>query len=835
MPPLRVDPALLGLPPVPVASPPVATGVPRVTTTITHGVPATTSVAPAATATASSSTVPPATSAATILPHLPPEVKERPPLAPTYSAHATAGLLRDAKVNDEATYVVADKIYGVNDKQVIAEGNADLRKQNRRLTADKVTYWETDAEIEAIGNVRLTQDKDYMEGPYLRLKTESHTGYFDHPNYVIKRDAKIIQTKPSIWDTAVYPGEKPLVSWKAASTGSGSADRLDFEGKDKFRFTNGNYSTCTPPAGQQPDWYVRADDFALDYSEEEGEGRNATVYFQGRPILYSPWLNFSLNNKRKSGLLTPHFGSSTLNGLSYAQPLYWNIAPERDATFTPRFMSKRGTAMAGEFRYLDRMYAGSISAQVLPQDKILNKSRDSLSLNHLQNFGNGFSGNLIYNSVSDYSFLSDMNNSLLSNAQINLLRQGSLSYGGSWWSTSIMAQSYATLQNPALAPITEPYKRLPQITLAANRSDLPLGGVFNFASEYVHFRSPSLTEATRITTYPQLSLPLVTAATYVTPKIGFHTTSYDLTRQTGGIPDKLTRSVPIMSVDSGITFERSADWFGKSFTQTLEPRLNYLYVPVRDQNRIPVFDTGLADFSFGTIFAENRYGGGDRIGDANQLTSMIMSRMLDTDSGAELVRGAVGQRVYFATQQVGLPATANTPAEILRTHRQTDFLASLSGRVAPHVYADTGIQYNPRLSQMERQTISARYQPDAARVLNTSYRYARDQLGQIDVSGQWPIKSRWNAVGRVNYSTREKRLIENLGGIEYDEGCWAFRVVLQQFATASQTTSKSLFFQLELKGLSSIGMGDVANRILKRNIPGYGIISSPGDTFPGNP
>lgn len=785
----------------------------------------------------SASTVPPAaaaaTSAVTIQPHLPPEVKESPALSPTYSAHAAAGLLRDRNVDDGATYVVADKIYGVNDTQVIAEGNADLRKKNRRLTADKVTYWETDAEIEAIGKVRMSQDQDYMEGPYLRLKTETHTGYFTQPNYVIKRDAKIIKTQPSIWDTAVYPGEKPLVSWKAASTGSGSADRLDFEGKDKFRFTNGSYSTCTPPAGQQPDWYVRADNFSLNYEEEEGEGRNVTAYFQGVPFLYTPWLNFSLNNKRKSGLLTPHFGSSTLNGLSYAQPIYWNIAPERDATITPRFMSKRGTAMAGEFRYLDRMHAGTISAQVLPYDKILRKSRDSFSLAHLQNFGHGFSGNLIYNAVSDYSFLSDMNNSLTNNAQTNLLRQGTLTYGAPWWSASFMVQSYATLQNPALAPITEPYKRLPQITLAANRSDLPLGGVFNFSSEYVNFKSPTLTEGTRITTYPQISLPLVTAATYITPKIGFHSTSYDLTRQATGVPSKLTRNVPIMSIDSGITFERSADWFDRSFTQTLEPRLNYLYVPVRDQSKIPVFDTGVTDFSFGTIFAENRYGGGDRIGDANQMTAMLMSRLLDTDTGAELVRGAFGQRVYFSTQHVGLPATANTPAEILRTHRQTDFLASLSGRVAPHVYADAGVQYNPRLSQMERQTISTRYQPDAARVINASYRYARDQLGQIDVSGQWPIKSRWNAVGRINYSTREKRLIENLGGLEYDEGCWAFRIVLQQFATASQTTSKSLLFQLELKGLSSIGLGNVANSILKRNIPGYGMISSPGSAFPG--
>ena len=764
--------------------------------------------------------------------HLPPEVAEKPALPPTYSAHAAAGLLRDK--NDEATYVSADRIYGVNDVQLVAEGNADLRKQNRRVTADKLTYWETEKEVEAIGKVRLSQDADIIEGPYLRMKTEQQTGYFDQPSYSITREARKVKTQPGVWDTAVYPGEKPLVNVPVVSVGSGSAERLDFEGKDKFRFTNGSYSTCQAPAGKEPDWYVRADSFSLDYDAEEGVGRNAAIYFQGMPIIYTPWMSFTLNNKRRSGLLTPSLSSSTVNGLSYAQPIYWNIGPDKDATFTPRVMAKRGTLLQGEFRYMSPTYAGTIQGQILPNDRITNKQRDALSLSHIQNFGHGFSGNFQYNSISDYSFMSDLAGSLTSNAQTNLLRQGTITYGASWWSAAMTAQAYQTLQNPNLPLVVEPYKRLPQITLNANRSDLPFGSVFNFGSEYVKFRSPTLIEGTRVSAYPQISLPLVTAATYITPKIGFHTSSYDLSRQGTGIPNRISRSVPIVSVDSGITFERPTEWFNRGFTQTLEPRLHYLYVPVRDQNNIPVFDTGLTDFNFGTIFSENRYGGGDRIGDANQVTAMVTSRLLDTDSGAEIIRGALGQRTYFTTQQVGLPATASTPAEVLRTDRRADLLGALSGRIAPNLYADYGVQYNPRLSRTDRQTVSARYQPDAARMINASYRYTRDLLGQVDVSTQWPLWKRWSAVARVNYSTREKRLIENLAGLEYDDGCWAFRVVVQQYATAAQTTQRALMFQLELKGLSSIGVGDNASSLLKRNIPGYGIISQPGNAFADN-
>jgi LPS-assembly protein len=758
----------------------------------------------------------------------PPVVAERPVLPNTYSAHVAAGVLPGPTgAEDRATYVAADHITGLNDVEVIATGNADLRKLNKRLTADKITYWEADAEVEATGNVRLMQDQDLMEGPYLRMKTEHETGYFDKPTYRIKREPKLASAQPGLFAEAVYPGEKPLVPMRPGSTGSGSAERIDFLGQDRLQFSDATYSTCEPAAGNDPDWYARASSFDLDYNDEEGIGRNTAVFFKGVPILYSPWLSFSLNHRRRSGLLAPSFGSTTLGGQHYAQPIYWNIAPNRDATITPRIMSKRGMLVAGEFRYLDPMYSGTVNGQYLPNDKLTGTSRNSLSLTHTQNLGYGFAGNLAYNSVSDYRFLSDLSNSVIGGTQTNLLKQGILTYGASWWSASLMAQAYQTLQDPALDPLklNEPYRRLPQLTLTANRSDLPLGGVFAFNSEHVQFRHPTRTEASRFTIYPQVSLPVVTTATYITPKIGYHATSYDLSRQGAGVPAKQSRGVPIFSIDSGVTFERNTDWFGRNFTQTLEPRLHYLYVPVRDQNAIPVFDTGLTDFNFATIFAENRYGGGDRIGDANQLTGMVTSRLLDPDTGAELIRGAFGQRVYFTTQKVGLPATPTTPAEVLRTNRQTDLLAALSGRVAPNTYADAGVQYNPNFSRTERLTLSARYQPDLGRVLNASYRYSRDILGQIDLSAQWPLWGRWNAVGRVNYSTKEKRLIENLAGLEYDAGCWAVRGVVQQFATISGTANRSIMFQLELKGLSTIGVGDSVTGLLKRNIPGYGIIS----------
>ncbi len=767
-------------------------------------------------------------------PQEPPQVEERPVLPPLYSAHVAAGELPDPALRSTAgvmpylkrpgellpTFISANQISGKNDVEVVADGNVELRKRNSILQSDRLTYWQGTDEVQAEGNVGLSRDGDRVRGPKMRMKLDDSTGFVEKPEYSIRR----IKTGSA---ATLWTGTEERVS-PELTTGQGAAERMEFEGEGKYRLTDATYSTCTPPAGRDPDWFARTTDLRLDYDEEQGTARNATLYFLGAPIFYSPWLSFSLNNERKSGLLTPTMGSTSRGGAEYTQPFYWNIAQNMDATIAPRFMSKRGTLWKSEYRYLSPAYSGQIQSQYLPDDRLEHKRRSSFSMSHRQTLGEGFTGALDLNGASDGTFFSDLSNGSSAVAQTNLLRQGTLTYGASWWSANLLAQSYQTLQDPSLPPVTEPYRRLPQVTLSANRGDLPLGLNFAFSGEYVNFRNPSLVEARRFTTYPQVSLPLQTEVFSLTPKIGLHSTTYTLDRQAAGTPEKMTRGVPIFSVDSGVTFERDMDWMSKSLTQTLEPRLYYLYVPVRDQHLIPIFDTGIADFNFAQIFGENRYSGGDRIGDANQATAMLTSRVLDPLTGAEIIRAAFGQRFYFSTQNVGLPASVTAPAEVLRTDRQTDFLASISGRILPKTYLDTGIQYNPRLSQVERLNVGGRYQPEAGKTLNAGYRYTRDQLGvaglgQFDISGQWPVFGGWHAVGRFNYSTKDRRMVESVAGLEYDGGCWVGRVVFQRLATQTQLTNTALFFQLELNGFAKVGSSPLD--ILRRSVPGYGVIN----------
>jgi LPS-assembly protein len=301
------------------------------------------------------------------------------------------------------------------------------------------------------------------------------------------------------------------------------------------------------------------------------------------------------------------------------------------------------------------------------------------------------------------------------------------------------------------------------------------------------------------------------------PKAGLRYFGYTLENTDPSIAKSPGVAIPWGSLDTGLVFERETRLFGDNLTQTLEPRLFYVYVPYRNQDQIPLFDTSLAEFNFPQLFSENRFAGGDRFGDANQVTTAITTRILQAN-GQETLRATIGQRYYFNSERVGL-----TPTDTLRTFHTSDLLASVGGRLFKHFTFDTTTQYNRRDSRPERYTVSTRYAPEVAKVVSASYRFNRDPLNplrQVDVSGQWPIAAGWYGVGRYNYSILDKRLVDGLAGIEYNAGCWVFRAVFTRLQAAAQVASTAIFIQLEFTGVGQLGTDEVVSQ-LKRNVPGY--------------
>ncbi len=669
----------------------------------------------------------------------------------------------------------AERVQGHVDRELEAEGSVQMRRRGEAIFSDHLYYTFPEQELTATGNMRFERHGDVLTGDKLFYNLEREAGYVERPAYSFPR-------------------------YRAR----GSASKLLVESRDRYKVEKATYTNCE--VGDD-DWYLKVGRLDLDRQRDVGVARDATVVFKGVPVLYSPYLDFALSGRRKSGLLAPTFGSTGQSGFEFTQPFYWNIAPNRDATISPRLLARRGLLMNSELRYLEPNLSGELRGEYLPDDRQKEESRYGYSWQHRQAFGYGFSGAFDVQGVSDDSYFVDLSDKIAATSQTNLPRDGSLFYDGDWWNASARVQKFQTLQDP-LAPVVPPYARVPQLTLSANRQTNYIADLGMYG-EYVDFDHPTLLNGQRQILYPSLSFPLQTSFFYVTPKLGYHVTHY--TFEGTGLRDE-TRELPIYSLDSAVTFERQANFRGRDFIQTLEPRLYYVYIPFRQQDQLPNFDTALADFNLAQIFTENQFTGGDRINDANQLTAALTSRLIDPQDGNEQLRFTVGQRYYFKEQQVSLD---NSP----RSFDRSDLLLAMSGKITDRWFTDLGMQYSVNQSRVERSNAALRYQPEIGKLLNLGYRFTRDTLEQVDISSQWPLGGRWNGLARWNYTLKDKRLLEGLVGVEYNAGCWAARFVMHRFASATQEYVNAMFFQLELNGVSRIGSNPL--EVLRQNITGY--------------
>lgn len=704
-------------------------------------------------------------------------------------------------------FLEADQLRGHNDKETEAEGNVRLRKRGQAVFADWLRYDKPQDELTAVGNVRIEQGGDIVEGERLRYNLETDRGFMEKPRYILTP-----APPPAPATTPAAAAGRPRFT---AADARGRAERLLFEGPRQYRAEQAEYTTCEPG---NDSWFIRSADLQIDKERDVGVARDASIVFMGQTIFYTPYLSFSLHQERKSGFLTPHYGSSSTSGTEFTLPYYWNIAPDRDATLYPRVMTKRGLQLTTDFRYLDPALRGEARAEFLPNDQQLNQDRYAVFVKHSQTFASGWSGALNVNKVSDDKYFTDLSTVVALTSVSTLPSEGTLSRGGTWGRTGVygftaQVQRWQTLQTDPLVPITPPYSRQPQFTLTAQNHDV-FHSDFDFLGNFVDFGHPTQVTGKRLMAYPSLSLPLQTSYAYLTPKVGMHLTHYALDKGTTTLPDS-SRALPIFTTETGLVFERDTTITGQRFIQTLEPKLYYVYIPFRDQSQIPNFESGLQDINIATIFSENQFSGYDRINDANQVTFGVTSRFINSDSGIERLRVALAQRYYFQSQRVTVPGVPPRSSE----SSSSDLLAALSGTVAPHWAVEAGWQYNTDLSQTQKFNVGTRYQPQPGKVLNLVYRDSVNSVRQTDISTQWPLTSQWTALARWNYSLLDNRTLEALGGIEYNGGCWVFRAVGHRFATATQQASTSIFLQLELNGVSRIGSNPM--EVLRRNIGGY--------------
>ena len=715
------------------------------------------------------------------------------------------------------TYLYGQRASGRTDLETVLEGNAVLRRGDLVVRADKLEHNQLDDLAKATGNVYINRAGNVYEGPQLELKVDAFEGFFLNPRYQFLQG------------------------------GHGQADRVDFVDDKRSIITNATYTTCRrlPGPSWMPDWILKAASMTLDYEEDIGVAKGAVLSFKGLPILPVPYLSFPLSDQRKSGFLPPTIGLDNVNGAELTVPYYWNIAPNRDAKFSPTLMTKRGVNLGGEFRYLEADYAGTFGATWMPNDALRESDRWSVAsvyngVIHTRWPALGpldLSVNI--NRVSDDNhwkdFTQQTNGSSFGATSLTqrlLANEAKLSWAKGDFSASVRALKWQTLQDVD-SPIVPPYDRLPQVV---GRYARGVGG-FDVSVDVDHTQfnaDRNLTgqpNARRNFALGQVSRTWDRPGWFVRPKLQIHAAQYEFDAPLANTATSASRVVPTFSFDSGLVFEREATYFGRNLLQTLEPRLFYVSTPFRDQNLLPNYDSGATDFNFATIYSENAFVGNDRISDNNLLTLGASTRLLDPKDGAEVARLGIAQRLRLEDQLVTLPGGAPV------VERFSDVLLGAGLSWNPRWSMDSTVQFNPKTEKSTRATIGARYSPGNYRVVTAAYRFQRESSEQIDIGWQWPLndlwgdkgqdlgegrglgEGRWYSVGRLNFSLADRKLVDAVIGLEYDAGCWLARFVVEQLQTGLASANQRIMFQLEFVGFARGGANP--QKSLKDNIPRY--------------
>lgn len=783
------------------------------------------------------------------------------------------------------------------------------------LSADQSQFEQMGSSI-LIGNVTATQPGRLVSGDQAYLNRDPKSGKICsldvHNNVVLREPGRLViaekghidlQSKAGNLFHAIYhfvlgggcepynagelthpsvplmadpnPLIKPLDAWGIAST-------VDRYPSGVIDLRNATYTTCAPTSHT---WKLSASKIHLDPNSGRGTVYNSWLTFYRIPIFYTPYWNFPIDHRRKTGLLFPTYGHSSRSGYNLATPFYWNIAPNYDATFTPNLYTKRGVLGDAQFRYLTNHSSGIFNGGYIHHDsafsdfktdaltdfkgnaalgRLENSSlnRYYISWQNATNFNANWSTDINYNYVSDDYVLQDFNPPINTLVPNQLPQEFALNYHDTIWTATGKLLSYETLHPVNTATITNPYQSLPQLNLAGDWPDQCLGLHYHLGSQFVYFdrsRNPrevtNILNAQRYNLQPSISLPLMNLAGYFTPTFLVTGTAYQIGNQVPNYPSEEHRILPTFDIDSGLYFDRDTHFCGTNYQQTLEPRVFYLWTPYRNQNNLPLFDTALVPFSYDSLFLTNRFSGWDRIGDANQISASLTTRFLETETGAERFRASLGQIYYFRNRVVSTAALPGTPAaassggvvfeqtNLIGATSPTKRLSPLAGQLdyhfTPHWNAVANGVWDPFTRQAISASVNVQYNPQPNHILNLGYNYIRlgdpqpgrpalsyhNDLSLASASLAWPVLERWQVVGGLNYDTIRRFPQSYIYGLEYDSCCWAARFVAGRRFVGLNQRHNPIFDNAFYFQWQFKGLGNIGTgnpaNFLIGNIPGY--------------
>ena len=727
-------------------------------------------------------------------------------------------------------------------------GNVQMDRADQHLSSDKANYNTASQVMDAQGHVYYTEGEMtmYSESMLLNLPTDEariRKALFLAPSSAIRGTARVAYKESDI-----------LSHYKDAVI------------------------TGCPPGHQ--DWAIHAERFKMNKYTGQAAANNFWMEFKGVPFLYLPFISFQTDQRRKSGLINTSFSPSGNNGLYITQPFYWNMAPNYDAMFSPRYLAKRGFILGGVFRYINERSQNALKLEVLPQDKAdNNNTRFQGSLKSIAQYTPHFSSNIDLNYVSDQSYMNQTGNAL-NFVNSRFMRSAiDLNYNLPGVTFLTRFENFQAI-DPTILPYQIPYRKLPQVLLNLNHSfanllTVGLENDFTYFQHSYNVAELQNVEGARVNIKPYISAPWRNESGFVIPKLSLVHTDYFLQDQYAGNPSEISRNLPVASFDAGLFVEGNLDLFGKNFRHTLEPRLFYLYVPKSTQNMMPLFDTAAYDINIDSLFRENRFSGSDRWQNANQVSFALTSRFLDADSGRERLKVSVGSTAYFQNRQAEYVTAPNNapsvsqiiPLSLTQTNSFQNIITEVSGRITDNLSIGLSFQWDMYTRTMPRQQIGINYldkqsgiifnagyihrkdlnpAPCAASPLcnpallpatNYNYAYLQETLTQQgDVSFRIPLMDNWSLVGRYIYSFLYGRASDEAIGLTKENCCFRFRFLVRDYiyvptlvpgaltpvggpAAIGTSTGLSPMFEIEFKGVAA--SDDGVSEFLKKYIPGY--------------
>ena len=732
--------------------------------------------------------------------------------------------------------IEGDSLESILDRKLRATGNASIIKGDQSITADFIEYDQISEELYAKGQIIITTPDLELKGTELEMSLAENTGTIANGSFV----ANINKTF-SIEQADDGSNISEVKTSKFNNKLRGTATKIFLEGEDKKNLEFAKVTTCE---ADQNEWFITSQETVIDQSSGNIKAKDAVLSIRGVPIMYSPYIDFSMNSQRRSGWLLPTAGTTTTSGFEMSIPYYFNLSPTHDATITTRNMAKRGLQFDGEYRYLSENFQGTSNIQYLHKDRDSDiDNRYLLNVKHKHNFGHGFTGTIDYEKVknNDNNYFADMSTSIAVTSQVSLRQTAHLDYAMtddlSDISASFKVQEFQNLTSKS------PYELKPSFNVSflkdwEDNADQALFLQTNANFMYDQFdkgdnAKDNIATGSRISSTPSISFPMEASFGFLKPKLIANLRHYDLDDAS---TSKKSLAIPSLSLDSGLYLDRPFKLSGYNFTQTLEPRIFYTYTPYKDQSDIPYFDTSLNELNTSTIFQENQFSGQDRVMDSNAITTALATRIID-DSGYDWMLLTMAQRFYFSDRKV---LEEDKYASSSYKGDKSDFLVGAQANLTKSLKLTSDYEYNFSEDVTNKFTAAARFTPEPGKVLNASYRMVLNpSSGEYDVkqyllSGQWPLSYGWSALGSYNYDIYERHDIESMLGAEYDAGCWTAQFMFHrlQLATERQATN-TFFMMLEIGDLGSFGQGNKASlfETMNRTVQGSSFASDLPDEY----